>query len=40
MSDVVKAMLDRLGKRHEAKVPFKKAIELAPDGREFTMHPF
>ena len=27
MSDVVKVMMERLGKRHEARVPFKKAVE-------------
>ena len=39
MSDVVKVMMDRLGKRHEARVPFKKTVDLAPDGRGLTMHP-
>jgi Flp pilus assembly protein TadD len=40
VSDVVKVMMERLGKRHEARVPFKKADELAPDGMGITMHQF
>ena len=39
MSGGVYVAMDRLGKRHEARVPFKKTVDLAPDGRGLTMHP-